>query len=160
MGEINVKKKGLSFFKIIVIAFLIIITGLICAIGYFTVINKNGLASAASQSTTAKAAVAEAEAYVDTEEFVVNLADEGMRRYLKTKMEFAYPKKNKKLALELEEKKNIIRDVIISIVTTKKADDLTEKGKEDMKAELLKGINGILKQGQITEVYYTDIFIQ
>lgn len=156
MSEVSVNKKGISFFKIVVVIFLLVITGLISVVGYYVVFNKK----TTDASAVVKVPFSEAEAYVDTEEFIVNLADEGTRRYLKTKLEIAYPKKNKKLALELEEKKNIIRDVIIGVATTKKADEMTSKGKEDMKTELRDRINVILTEGKISEVYYIDIFIQ
>lgn len=92
------------------------------------------------------------------DEFLVNLADEDGKRYLKVKVFLGYD--NKKLDTELEEKKPILRDAIISVLRTKKAADITPKGVESVKIEIIQRINSILEKGQLNNVYINDILVQ
>lgn len=92
------------------------------------------------------------------DEFLVNLADEDGKRYLKVKVFLGYD--NKKLDTELEEKKPILRDAIIGVIRTKKAADITPKGVESIKMEIIQRINPILEKGQLNNVYINDILVQ
>lgn len=92
------------------------------------------------------------------DEFLVNLADEDGKRYLKVKVFLGYD--SKKLDSELEEKKPILRDSIISVLRTKKAADITPKGVETIKLEIIQKINPILEKGQLNNVYINDILVQ
>lgn len=49
-------------------------------------------------------------AYVDLEEFTVNLADEGGKRYFKGELSVGYDKSNKKMAEEITANTVVIRD--------------------------------------------------
>jgi len=92
------------------------------------------------------------------DEFLVNLADEDGKRYLKVKVFLGYD--NKKLDTELEEKKPILRDAIIGVIRTKKAADITTKGVDSIKMEIIQRINPILEKGQLNNVYINDILLQ
>ena len=92
------------------------------------------------------------------DEFLVNLADEDGKRYLKVKVFLGYD--NKKLDSELEDKKPILRDAIISVLRTKKAADITPKGVDSIKTEIIQKINPILEKGQLNNVYINDILLQ
>lgn len=92
------------------------------------------------------------------DEFLINLADEDGKRYLKVKIFLGYDEK--KLATELEEKKPILRDAIISVIRTKKAADITPKGVETIKMEIIQRINPLLEKGQLNNVYINDILVQ
>lgn len=92
------------------------------------------------------------------DEFLVNLADEDGKRYLKVKVSLGYD--NKKLDTELEEKKPILRDAIISVLRTKKAADISAKGIDGIKMEIIQRINLALTKGQLNNVYFNDLLVQ
>jgi flagellar basal body-associated protein FliL len=96
------------------------------------------------------------------DEFLVNLADEGGKRYLKVKIVVGYDtKKKKEMDVELEEKKPILKDAIISILRSKKSTDLaTEKNVDDLKKELLTRINLFFEYGRANNMYFEDLLIQ
>lgn len=92
------------------------------------------------------------------DEFLVNLADEDGKRYLKVKVFLGYD--NKKLDPELEEKKPILRDAVISVLRSKKSTDINAKGIESIKMEIIQRINATLDKGQLNNVYFNDILVQ
>lgn len=92
------------------------------------------------------------------DEFLVNLADEDGKRYLKVKVFLGYD--NKKLDAELEEKKPILRDAVISVLRSKKSTDISAKGIENIKMEIIQRINATLDKGQLNNVYFNDILVQ
>lgn len=92
------------------------------------------------------------------DEFLVNLADEDGKRYLKVKISLGYD--GKKLDTELEEKKPILRDAIISVLRTKKAADISSKGLDNIKMEIIQRINIALTKGQLNNLYFNDLLLQ
>ncbi|MDW8799653.1 flagellar basal body-associated FliL family protein [Clostridium sp. A1-XYC3] len=94
----------------------------------------------------------------ELDEFLVNLADEDGKRYLKAKVSLGY--NNKKLDKELEEKKPVLRDAIISILRTKKAADIGPKNMNNIKMEIIQRINTMLKEDQLNNIYFNDILVQ
>lgn len=94
----------------------------------------------------------------ELDEFLINLADEDGKRYLKTKVSLGYD--NKKLDKELEEKKSVIRDAIISILRTKKAADMGPNNINNIKIEIIQRINQMLKEDQLNNIYFNDILVQ
>jgi flagellar basal body-associated protein FliL len=95
------------------------------------------------------------------DEFLVNLTDDGGKKYFKVKLYLGYNTKNKKnMDKELEEKKPILRDAINSVLRSKKSVDITQKGVEDLKKEILARINPYLESGKAENVYFYDILVQ
>lgn len=96
------------------------------------------------------------------DEFLVNLADEGGKRYFKLKLSIGYDtKKEKEMTAEFEEKKDNLRDAIISVLRSKKTTDLaTQKNIDDLKKDILMKINPIFQNGKAYNIYITDILIQ
>ncbi|NEZ45900.1 flagellar basal body protein FliL [Clostridium niameyense] len=92
------------------------------------------------------------------DEFLVNLTDEDGKRYLKAKVFVGYDEK--KLDKELEEKKPILRDAVITILRSKKAKDITPKGVDQIKTEIITKVNPMLQKGQITSIYFDDLLLQ
>lgn len=93
------------------------------------------------------------------DEFLVNLADEKGRRYLKVKIFIGY-EENEELAKELEQKKTILRDAVNSILRSKKSDEVSQSGEEQLKTELLIKVNSHLTNGKARDIYFHDILIQ
>lgn len=93
------------------------------------------------------------------EMFTVNLLSESGRRYLKVEMNLEL--EGEELAVELETKKPVLRDVIIRILSGKSLEEVsTIKGKETLKEEILSDLNNRVKDGKIKNVYFTDFVVQ
>ena len=91
--------------------------------------------------------------------FTVNLLSESGRRYLKVEMNLEL--EGEELAIELETKKPVLRDVIIRILSGKSLEEVsTIKGKETVKEEILSDLNARIKDGKIKNVYFTDFVVQ
>lgn len=91
--------------------------------------------------------------------FTVNLLSESGRRYLKVEMNLEL--EGEELALELETKKPVLRDVIIRILSGKSLEEVsTVRGKETLKEEILSDLNQRIKDGKIKNVYFTDFVVQ
>lgn len=91
-------------------------------------------------------------------EFLVNLSDEGEKRFVKANIYIGYS--NKKLSKELESKKPMLRDAANSVLRSKKAKDFTPKGTEDIKIEILNRLNPMFKEGRCESIYFNEILVQ
>lgn len=100
------------------------------------------------------------EASYSLDEIIINLADEGSKRYVKVKVVVAYDSKNKDLATEVEGKAYILRDLTLNALNSKKVADLNPKGREALKDELLVKFNSTLTNGKLTNIYYHDFLVQ
>lgn len=175
--ESKKEKKGGSKIKVMVIAVVaILVVGAGGYVGYTMFLKDKGTAAkttvhatqqvqqqtgAGAQQVVQNVTFTQpvvSEKTFDLGEFLINLSDEDGKRYLKVKMFLGYDEK--KLAAELEEKKPILRDAVISVVRTKKAADITPKGVETIKMEIIQRINPLLEKGQLNNVYINDILVQ
>jgi flagellar FliL protein len=65
------------------------------------------------------------------------------------------------LAIELEQKTPLVRDIIIRVLTSKTLEEIsTAKGKEKLKDQLVNQLNLRLQDGQVKNVYFTEFVIQ
>ncbi|HHY47681.1 MAG TPA: hypothetical protein GX506_10345 [Firmicutes bacterium] len=90
---------------------------------------------------------------------VVNVAGTGGERYLKTSiaLELTTSQANR----ELTARKAEARDIIISKLSAMPFAKLqTEKGREELKQEIIRGINDLLRQGKVEKVYFTEFVMQ
>lgn len=102
------------------------------------------------------------EAYYElADDFLVNLNDEGGKRYLKAKITVAYNSKDTKFGESLETDKAVLRDGIISYFKSKKAAEVNDpNNNENMKKELTGYLNTKLKKGQLTNVLFETLVVQ
>lgn len=101
------------------------------------------------------------EAYMECgEPMVINLADEGGKRYIKVKVNIGYDEKNKKLEEELTIKQTVIRDAIIFHFTNLKSEDVKNQDEVEMKEELMISINNTLEEGKIEGIYFDEYTVQ
>lgn len=92
-------------------------------------------------------------------DFTVNLADAGQRRYLKATVTLAFT--DRALTDELVESEPKLRDLIIGVLRSKTAKDVSDLGgTEKLRDEIVAAINVALIGGQITDLYFTDFLIQ
>lgn len=91
--------------------------------------------------------------------FTVNLAQgEGPRRYVR--LDAVLKMSDDAKANEFEARKPQIRDTIISILNTKRAEDLLKKeGKSYLKEEIKASINSFLVDGRVEDIYYISFQI-
>lgn len=168
MAEKNENGKGNGPKLIIIVLVLLIIMGAGLGFGGYFIYNKvmNNTTTAA-HNTNANTNVLNPSSGLSAytysmDEFLVNLSDEGGKRFFKTKIYIGYDTKKKKdMDKELEEKKPILRDAINGVLRSKKATDLsTQKNVEDLKKELLDRINPCFESGKASNIYFYDILIQ
>lgn len=102
------------------------------------------------------------EAYYELkDEFLVNLNDEGEKRYLKAKLSVAYNSKDTKFGESLESDKAVLRDGIIAYFKGKKASEVNDpNNNEKIKKELTTYLNTKLKKGQLTNVLFETLVVQ
>ena len=96
---------------------------------------------------------------------IVNLADQGGKRYLRVTMEFELkPGENleaNEVVEEIEKRLPQIRDTILMILPSKQyADIATTEGKIALRDEIIAKLNTFLKKGQITTIYFTEFVVQ
>lgn len=119
-------------------------------------------ASGASDEATGEQKTAEVvkkENLLPLDSFTVNLAQgEGPRRYVR--LDAVLKMSDDAKAPEFEARKPQIRDTIISILNTKRADDLLKKeGKSFLKEEIKASINSFLVDGRVEDIYYISFQI-
>jgi len=92
---------------------------------------------------------------LETEEFTVNVSNT-TNRYIKAK--FALEVSDKKVLEELEEKKPLLKDRIIMVLSSQSLQELsTVEGKEACKKAIMNTVNEFLEKGEVTKVYFTNI---
>lgn len=94
------------------------------------------------------------------DEFRINTADIDEAHFVRLRVNLAYDGKNKKLAQELSQRVEQLRDIIIRVLNSKEKQDIDEPiEKEELKEELKKQINNILSSGEIEDIYYDEFVI-
>jgi len=96
---------------------------------------------------------------------IVNLADQGGKRYLRVTMEFELkPLENveaRDVVDELDMRLPQVRDTILMILPSKQyADIATTQGKIALRDEIISKLNPNLKKGQISTIYFTEFVVQ
>ena len=101
-------------------------------------------------------------ATVNFEPFLVNLADKGASRYVKTSIRLLVA--NKESAETITKGETLmprLRDTILTLLSTKTADEMTSnEGKERLKKEILEKVNEYLPEAGAEEVFFTDFVVQ
>lgn len=111
---------------------------------------------------------------VPLRERIVNLADPGILRYLKTTItleiadseagkggDHAKPKKGEEMPVDLRPKAPMIEDYVTTLLASKTTGELmTPQGKAALKQEMKTVINKALKDERVLAVYFTDFVIQ
>lgn len=96
---------------------------------------------------------------------IVNLADHGGKRYLRTTMEFELKPNEEvdpaEVIEEIEMRLAQLRDTILMILPTKQyAEIATTPGKIALRDEIIAKLNPFLKKGQISKIYFTEFVVQ
>jgi flagellar FliL protein len=91
--------------------------------------------------------------------FIVNLADEGGNRYLRTTLNLEM--KDEESGKIVQERLPVIRNTILMLLPTKTYDDIaTVEGKTALRDEILARLNTFLTPGSVANIYFTEFVVQ
>ncbi|HEY3330509.1 MAG TPA: flagellar basal body-associated FliL family protein [Capsulimonadaceae bacterium] len=98
-------------------------------------------------------------AHMVLEEFLINLADPGNDRYLKTVVALGLKKEVSEE--KFKEEVPVCRDAIVMVLTAKKLEDVKSvEGKTKLKEELVASINKAIGKKDVVEVYLQSFATQ
>ena len=101
----------------------------------------------------------EEEVICSLDPFIVNLMDNGGRRYLKVKMDFVLSSKDAQE--EIKKKTSEIRDIVIMTLSGKTFNDIASlEGKIRLRDQIKENINKILAFGRVLKIYFTEFVVQ
>ncbi|MCK8602432.1 flagellar basal body-associated FliL family protein [Desulfoferrobacter suflitae] len=101
----------------------------------------------------------EAKVEQEMDTFLVNLADPGGKRYLKISMKLVL--NNAQAAAQFNARSAELRDSVLLLLSSKKYDDIaTFAGKMALKQEAIAQLNQKLGQGQVEDIYFTELLVQ
>jgi len=93
------------------------------------------------------------------ETFIVNLADRGSGRYLRVTMDLELS--SKETTAEVEKRLPQIRDAILTVIPAKTSKDIsTIEGKNALRDEIIQKLNSFIKNGSITNIFFTEFVVQ
>ncbi len=95
------------------------------------------------------------------DEFLVNLADPGSDHFLKVTVGLELDKAKGKTPETLKDDTPLIRDAILSSLSSKTRNQLTpESGREQLKDDIKKKVNEALGENDVQGVYFTNFVTQ
>ncbi len=95
------------------------------------------------------------------DEFLVNLADPGSDHFLKVTVGLELDKAKGKTPESLKEEAPLIRDAVLTSLSSKTRDDIASiKGREKLKADIKKSVNEGLGEDDVQGVYFTNFVTQ
>jgi flagellar protein FliL len=159
MGEVKkAKEKGKGPLKTIIITAVVFIVVLCGAFASYTLFFSKSTAKSNTLSNLSSGQGFTSAKTYSLDECLVNLTDEGGKNYLQVTIYLGY--ENSSLAKELETKKPIIRDAVISILRSKSTADFNSNGTDKIKTEIINKINPLLTNGQIDKIYFDNLLVQ
>ncbi|MFH1624578.1 MAG: flagellar basal body-associated FliL family protein [Pseudomonadota bacterium] len=91
--------------------------------------------------------------------FIVNLAEEQGKRYLKVTMELEL--ENERVQSEVKTRLPQFRDSMLTLLSSKSLAQIENiEGKNRLRDEIIARLNGFLTSGNVKEVYFTEFVIQ
>ncbi len=90
---------------------------------------------------------------------IVNLADKDGRRYLRTSMDLELSKAGDDA--KIEGKIAQVKDSAIGIMSTRDFDDINSlSGKKLLKDDIVSGLNTVLQEDIVTNIYFSEFVVQ
>ncbi|MGL4761257.1 MAG: flagellar basal body-associated FliL family protein [Sarcina sp.] len=154
------KSNGITTKKMIIIGVGFLIITFICTFAGMTfLMKKNNPNIADKKVEKKKEKVTQIEHLPLGEDFVVNLSEVGIKRYVKANVTVAYDVENKEFIKNIDKNVVILRDSTITYLKGRTEEQL--KDLEGLKIELVKELNEELKAGNvITDAYFQSFLIQ
>ena len=97
--------------------------------------------------------------YYEMDTFMVNLADQGGKRFLKAtiKLRVSSPQVMEECKLRSFE----MRDLVLTLLTSKETEEISRpEDKVVLKKQIMETLNHVLQKGQALDVYFTEFLIQ
>ncbi len=96
----------------------------------------------------------------DVGEFIVNLtSNTNQMRFIRTQV--MLEASDAKAMAELETRKPQLRDRLISLLRARTIDELSsDDGMEALRFDIISSVNGLLNNGEITDVFFLDLIVQ
>jgi flagellar FliL protein len=153
------KKSSISIVQIIIIVLLVAVLGLGGFIAWKLINLEIPVAQNEQQLATEDIPEAGPGILIDMENITINLADEDESRFLRVKMKLEVENEESKLKVDTYTVQ--IKDLIITILSSKRFDDVrTPQGKYDLKEELVYRINSLLSGEVVKNMYFSDFVAQ
>ena len=98
-------------------------------------------------------------AYYEMDTFMVNLADQGGKRFLKAmiKVRVSSPQ----VAEECKLRNFEMRDLVLMLLTSKECEEVIRpEDKLVLKKQIMEALNRTLRKGQALDVYFTEFLVQ
>jgi len=148
----EVQEKPKSNKLLIILPLLVVLLGGGGAAAYFKIIKPVG-GNKAPEEKKPESAIYE----MDT--FMVNLADAGGKRFLKSVIKLRVS--SLEVAEECKERNIEIRDLVLMLLSSKESMEVVStEDKLDLKKQILESLNRVLRKGQVQNVYFTDFLVQ
>ena len=98
--------------------------------------------------------------YFDLGEFSINTSDTDELHFVKINIQLGYQETTVELQTELGQRRAQLRDIIISVIGSKRFEDLnTQDKRNELKKDIMERINGILIEGQIKAIAFTEFVL-
>jgi flagellar FliL protein len=137
---------------LIILLIVVVLSGGVGAGAYFKFFRATG------ESVEAKKQE-EVPIYHELDTFMVNLADQGGKRFLKAtiRLKVNSPQVGEECKLRCFE----IRDIVLTVLTSKESEDVIKpEDKLALKKQIMETINRALQKGQVLDVYFTEFLVQ
>ena len=91
--------------------------------------------------------------------FIVNLADESGKRYLRITMDLELTPET--VADDIKKRLPQMRDSILMVLPSKRFEDIrTVEGKTSLRNEIIANLNGLFGHERISNIYFTEFVVQ
>jgi len=151
--------------KVIILIIVIVFFMLgIFGAGFFVLWSKLSAAIPASETAEAElteeeAAEAEIKPLYPLDAFIVNLSDQGGKRYLRVTMQLEMA--SEEIEEDIEKRLPHLRNSILMILPSKSYKDVnTAEGKTALRDEIMADLNAVLNKEGITNLYFTEFVVQ
>lgn len=95
-----------------------------------------------------------------TEEFRVNIAEEGQAHFVRLKLSLGFEPGNPNLSAELAQRLPQLRNIVNLILGSKSRQQLSNiEGRLELQEEIKASINHVLSNGKIIEVYFNELIV-
>ncbi len=142
------KKKGKGKLIIIIVVALLLLGGGVFAGVYY------GMSKANSEEAPI------VEAYTELGQLLVNLSDEGSKKYVQMTATVTYDSANTEVGEEITTKLVALRDSAIFYLKSLKASDFTADNEVNLKRDLVQRLNSNLKSGTIIDIKFNELLVQ
>ena len=149
-----VEKSSIDF-KIILIGLVLFIV----AMGFSFFLMRSMMAPFLPEKETEKQVTTRGN-LVSVGEFTTNINDVAGTRFLKVEVFVEVSEENKKAAAEIESYMPIIKDSVLTILSSKTAADLDTNNREKIKLEIKNDLNRKIGSEVIQNVYFTSFIMQ